>query len=302
MADGILLPALSARNAQTITQSNQQILPAERTFAEAAQSYVHHGGEGRYLKRVVAYFGDRTLATIFPFDIREMAMSLYPDHAGATRNRQALAPARAVMIHAYERGWCNLLRLRRFKEDAPRRKKPASQAWIHAFARQCHKDSLEHLACLVIFMATTGARVSEAINLRWSEVDFAHRTALLLKTKTERNSPRTLTDEVINRLSQLQPGTTQEERVFRYACRQSVNARIRSVCERAGISYKSSHACGRHSFATNSLDLGLDIKTVMHAGRWRSSAVFLGVYVHPRKNAGRIVADRLSQYTFDTDI
>ncbi|WP_084437990.1 tyrosine-type recombinase/integrase [Shinella sp. HZN7] len=302
MADGILLPALSAGNAQTIAQSNHHILPAGRTFAEAAQSYVHHGGEGRYLKRVVAYFGDRTLATIFPFDIRQMALSLYPDHSGATRNRQAIAPARAVMIHAYERGWCGLLRLRRFKEEAPRRKKPASQAWLHAFARQCHHDGLDNLACLVLFMATTGARVSEAINLRWSEVDFAQRTALLLKTKTERNSPRTLTDEMINRLSQLQPGKKAEERVFRYACRQSVNTRIRAVCQRAGISYKSSHACGRHSFATNALDLGLDIKTVMHAGRWRSSAVFLGVYVHPRKNAGRIVADRLSQYAYDTEI
>lgn len=302
MANPYLLPALSAGNAQTIGQSNQQILPADRTFAEAAQSYMHHGGEGRYLKRIVAYFGDRTLGTIFPFDIREMAMSLYPDHSGATRNRQALAPARAVMIHAYERGWCNLLRLRRFKEEAPRRKKPASQAWLHAFARQCHRDGLEHLACLVIFMATTGARVSEAINLRWREVDLAQRSALLVKTKTERNSARTLTDEMVTRLSQLQQGTGSEERVFRYACRQSVNARIRAVCQRAGISYKSSHACGRHSFATNALDLGLDIKTVMHTGRWRSSAVFLGVYVHPHKNASRIVADRFSQYTFDIDI
>lgn len=85
---------------------------------------------------MIAYFGDSPLATITPFDVKNMAVALYPKAINSTRNRQGLAPARAVLIHAYERGWCNLMRLTRFREDAPRRKTPASPAWLQIFVRQ----------------------------------------------------------------------------------------------------------------------------------------------------------------------
>lgn len=302
MANPYLFPAHAGGNTAPALQHDLQTRQSAKTFADAAASYIEHGGEGRYLGPIIAYFGDRPLSDIHPFDLRQMATTLYHSQKNATRNRQALAPARAVMIHGYERGWCSLLRLRRFKEERPVRKRPASPTWLHAFARQCAIDGLPHLAAAVLFMASTGARVSEAISLRWREIDIPQRTALLLRTKTERNSIRTLTDDVAARLALMQQGKSAEDRVFIYRCRQSVNARIREVCRRAGISYKSSHLCGRHSFATNAIDLGLDIKTVMDAGRWRSSAVFLETYVHSRQNAGRVVADRFSQFEYDADI
>jgi len=273
-----------------------------KTFEQAAASYLEHGGDNRYLPRIVEYFGDRPLASIFPFDLHQMATVLYPDVLNSTRNRQALTPARAVIIHGYERGWCNAIRLRKFKEDPPTRKLPASPTWLHAFARQCGKDGLPHVAALVLFMAQTGARVSEAVALRWSEVDIANRRVLLLRTKTGVNSPRFLTDELAMRLHQLQIDCRSDDRVFRYACRHSVNERIKAVCRRAEISYKSSHACGRHSFATNAIDNGIDIKMAMQAGDWKSVEVFLGTYVTPRQNAGRIVADRFNAYQYDADL
>jgi hypothetical protein len=39
-----------------------------------------------------------------------------------------LAPARAVMIHSYERGWCPLMRLPRFRQEPPKRKIPDQPA------------------------------------------------------------------------------------------------------------------------------------------------------------------------------
>ena len=275
---------------------------AGKTFAEAAASHIEHGGEARYLPRIVAHFGNRPLAEIHPFDIKQMAAALYPGRSNATLNRQALAPARAVMIHAYERGWCGFMRLRRLKEDSPKRREPASPAWLHTFARQCMLENRPHLAAMVLFMATTGARVTEAANLRWRDVDLSRRSAILRKTKTDSNSPRTLTREVAERLAALRPGTKPGDRVFGLAHRQSVNNRIRAVCANAGISYKPSHTCGRHSFANNTLGIGLDIRSVMHAGGWKSLPIFLGVYVRPHPNAGSIVAERLNEYEFRTDI
>lgn len=266
----------------------------DRTFRDAAESYIRAGGEAKYLDRIIAALGDRPLGDIHPYDVREMAETIYPTQSAATRNRQALTPARAVMLHAYERGWCPPIRIRAFRQDRPRQRRPASPLWLHLFCRQADRDGLAHLSALVLTMATTGARISEATALRWSEVDLATRSILLLKTKTSRNSVRSLTDEVVERLRLMRDGRPAEERVFRYASRYGVNERIRAVCERAGIPNKPPHTCGRHTFATTSMELGIDIATAMKAGDWRSSRVFLETYVHPRINAGRLVADRLN--------
>ncbi|MEQ1901866.1 MAG: site-specific integrase [Devosia sp.] len=271
------------------------------SFRSAAESYLEHGGEDRYLKPIVEYFADRPIAEIVPWDIKNMAFALYPDALNSTRNRQALTPARAVMIHGYERGWCPLLRLTRFKEDLPKRKAPASPVWLQLFVRQCDKDGLPHVAALVLFMAFTGARISEAIRLEWPQVDLAGRRVMLLRTKTIKNSPRSLTDELVRRLSALAAGAAPDSRVFRYTSRYSVSERLRAVCGRAGIPYKSPHACGRHSFATNALAMGSDIRTAMDAGGWKSSVVFLETYVHT-PNAGRLVADRFNAIDFDPDL
>lgn len=268
-----------------------------RTFTEAAESYLRNGGEARYLKRIIEYLGDTPVSEITPFAITTMVKALYPSHSGATRNREGITPARAVMIHAYERGWCPLIRIRRFKEEPRRRKAPASPTWLHVFCRQADRDGMQHLAALVVFMAHTGARISEAVRLAWDDVDLVARTAVLLKTKTDTNSVRHLTDELVGRLSTLKETADLSVPVFRYTSRFSVNERIEAICRRAEIPYKSAHVCGRHSFATNALELGMDAKTAMEAGGWKSSQVFLETYVH-RRNPGRLVADRFNAYRF----
>lgn len=271
------------------------------SFDEAAASYIRHGGDGRYLSRIVEHLGEKRMTEIFPFDVKQLASDLYPTQQNATRNRCVITPVRAVFYHAYERGWGPAIRLRNLKEETPKRKKAASQAWLHAFVRQCAKDGLQHLAALVLFMSQTGARISEALELRWSEVDLINRTVLLLKTKTNRNSVRFLTDQLISRLYELREGMKPYDRVFRYTNRHSVNERIAAVCRRAGIAYKPTHTCGRHAFANIALSLGVDVKSAMDAGGWKSTAVFLGTYVNP-KNAGRVVAERLNGYQYDADL
>lgn len=269
-----------------------------RTFAEAAESYLAHGGCGRYLPPIVAHLGGRPLSAIFPFDIRQMATTLLPGRTGATLNRQVVTPARAVIMHAYDRGWCGLIRVKRFKQDSPKPKTPASPVWLGVFCRQCDRDRLPHLSALVMFMAQTGARISEAVALRWPEVDISGRTALLLRTKTGTNSGRHLTDDLVKRLRRLEHDANFDEPVFRYHSRHSVSERIAAVCARADIPYKSPHLCGRHTFATAAIDAGIDVRTAMDAGDWKSSSVFLGTYVHSRRSAGRIVADRLNAMSF----
>lgn len=286
-----------------VINNDGAVAPASqpKTFNDAAESYIANGGEARYLRPIVTYFADRPLSSIYPFDVQEMAKALFPNVKNATLNRQALTPVRAVINHAYDRGWRELIRLKNFKQQKPKDKVPASALWVHLFVRQCEKEGALHVAGLILFMSQTGARVSEAVALQWPEVDIPARTALLLKTKTETNSTRHLTDVLVTRLQALrhQRSKLNPNRVFHYKCRFSVNERIRTICSHAEIEYKPSHVCGRYTYANTAIAMGVDIATAMAGGGWKSSAVFLGTYVKARRNSGRIVADHFNQHQFD---
>lgn len=261
------------------------------TFAEAADSYVDHGGEERYLPRLVDRFGPDDVTTITPMAVRTAAVELFPAASPATRNRHAITPARAVLYHAHELGWRGPARIRLFHAPKMRQTVPASRKWLEAFIDRCDVDQLPHLAALTLMMNLTGARISEAINLLGEHVDLRERTALLVKTKTGVNSLRYLPDHLVERIRDL--GLTPGERVFRYTSRFSVNERIFAVCERAGLPYKSSHTVGRHAFATNALNAGVGVRIAMDAGGWKSSTIFLETYSHTLE-AGRVVRDRFN--------
>lgn len=260
---------------------------AVRTFEEAALSYLQQGGEGRYLPKILTYFKGRAIGSIKPAEIRHMALVIYPKHLPSTRNRQAVIPARAVINHAHDMGWCGAIKVKQFDVPQSRKNKPVDKDWMKRFLAESDKSGLPHLSACVLFMQQTAARVSEAINLTGEYVDLGERVALLEKTKTEQWSTRHLTVELCARMAAL--GLVKGKRVFGYTDRQAVNRRIKAVCKRAGIEPRSSHAAGRHSFATNAIEGGAKVKDAMEAGGWKSAALFMQTYVHS-KEAGRNVA------------
>jgi integrase len=266
-------------------------MSSSHCFSDAAASYVQHGGEPRFLPRVVERFGPDPVETITPMAVHRAALDLYPEASNATRNRQVITPARAVLYHAHELGWRTPARIRLLKAPKARTVVPANRRWMERFLERADGDGLPHLAAAVLFMNQTGARVSEAVALEGQSVDLVRRTAVLLKTKTDQNSLRFLPDQLVERIRGLAPRPGQ--RVFRYTSRFSVNERIAAVCHRAGLPYKSSHVAGRHAFATNALNAGINVRVAMDAGGWRSSTIFLETYAHSAE-AGRVVMDRLN--------
>lgn len=271
---------------------------AVRTFEEAAVSYLQQGGEGRYLPPLLKHFKGRAIGSIKPAEIRQSAITLYPSHLPSTRNRQGIIPARAVINHGHELGWCGALRVKQFKVEDSRKNKPVDRSWMEKFMAEADRSGLPHLSACVLFMQQTGARVSEAINLTGELVALSTRIALLAKTKTEEWSPRHLTAALVTRMAAL--GLEEGKRVFGYTDRQAVNRRIKAVCKRAGIEARSSHAAGRHSFATNAIDGGAKIKDAMDAGGWKSAALFMQTYVHSNE-AGRNVAGIFDRETGPID-
>lgn len=85
--------------------------PAEKTFDEAALSYIKSGGDGQYLGTfdpncgtwvggVLSKLTGKTLPEITQQVIDECAVALYPTGSAATRNRQVYMPVSAVLKHA----------------------------------------------------------------------------------------------------------------------------------------------------------------------------------------------------------
>lgn len=257
------------------------------TFLEAAESYSEHGGETRYLPKLIEHFGNHDVSKITPLSVRTSAKLILPNASPATHNRQIITPMRAVLYHAHELGWRMPARIKLFPSNKQRLTVPANRKWMEAFIDRCDKDNLPHLAAIVLFMNLTGARVSEAVNVYGRDVNLRERKAILVKTKTDFNSVRFLPDHLVERLRDL--NFTPDQRVFKYKCRFSVNERIKAVCERAGLSYKSSHTVGRHSFATNALNAGVSVRVAMDAGGWKSSSIFLETYSHSMDASRRVV-------------
>ena len=266
---------------------------AVRTFEEAALSYMQQGGEGRFLAPIIKHFKGRSIGSIKPAEIRAMALAIYPKAIAATRNRQALIPARAVINHAHDLGWCQPMKVKHFETQKSTKHKPVDRNWLETFVRQADQDGLPHLASIVLFMNQTGARVSEAVNLLGEHVDLEQRIAVLAKTKTDEWSPRYLTGELVSRIAAL--GLAHGEPVFRYTDPKAVNRRMKAVAKRAKIDPRSTHSAGRHSFGTSAMNVpGASIKAAMDAGGWKSAKLFMETYVHSHE-AGRSLAEKFDQ-------
>jgi integrase len=228
-----------------------------------------------------------------------MANAIYPGRAPATKNRQAIVPARAVIMHAHDLGWCGAIKVKQFDVPKSRKHKPVNREWIVAFMAEADRSKLPHLSALVLFMNQTGTRVSEAIRMEGQHVDLGSAMAVLEKTKTDEWVARQLTAELVARLSHL--GLKAGDRVFGYTDPKSVNRVIKRVAGRAGIDAVSTHSAGRHSFATNAMAGGADIKDAMDAGGWKSAKLFMETYVHSHQ-AGKNVAAIFDRQTGPIDV
>ena len=272
---------------------------AVRTFEEAALSYLEHGGEGRFLPPLIKHFKGRTLGTIRPGELRAAAIALYPSAGPATRNRHGIIPARAVVLHGHDLGWCPSIKVKQFEVPKSRKHKAIDRSWMDAFMAEADKSLLPHLSALALFMHQTGARISEAIRLEGQHVDLPNRLAMLEKTKTGTWSPRELTAELVARIAGMKPKAG--VRVFGYTDPKAVNRVAKRVAKRANIEQLSTHSFGRHSFGTNALSATGDIKGVMDAGDWKSAKLFMETYVHSR-NAARNIAAKFDEQTGPIDV
>lgn len=251
------------------------------TFAQAALLYRAAGKATRFLERVEDHWKDTLVKDITKGAIRQSAIVLYPTAAGATRNRQVIVPTQAIINHAAESDLCPHIRVKRFKTETEI-KIPATLEWTEAF----RKAAPAHLGSLALFMFLTGARITEALNVRWDDIDMEARTVLIRQSKLGNQRRAHLPQPLVVALANLGG-----KRPFKYADRSGCIKPWYKAVERAGIAPLSPHSC-RHGFATALLRKGVDPLTVAKLGGWKSARHVFETYGHA--NEDKTLTDLIS--------
>lgn len=258
------------------------------TFAQAALLYRAAGKSTRFLTRVEDHFKNTLVRDITAGQIRQMAIELYPQCSGASRNRLAIVPAQAVINHAAESELCQPIRVKRFKIDA-KVKEPATLEWIKAF----QKEASPAVGALALFMFLTGARIGEAIAMEWKDVNLEARTALLRETKVGSERKAHLPDMLVAALANVPKVLGRPVFVYRHP--DDVWRAWEGAIKRAGIKELTPHSC-RHGFATGLLRKRIDVVTVAKLGGWKTPAQVLKTYGHALEDR------RLTDVLIDTDL
>jgi integrase len=272
---------------------------ATATFAQAALSYLEHGGSRRYLNEIISYFGTTALARIDQDAIDRGARKLYPDGSDSTRVRQFYVPVSAVLTHAAKRGWCSKVIIERPKLPGGRVR------WITlAEAERLIGTCAEHLRPLVTFLLYVGARCGEALWLDWSHVDLNRSHVIFGKTKNGEARGVPLHPRVCAALANLphregevfrRPDGLPYERPDGDDENRSAGSRIKTAfqgaCKRARISDFHPHDC-RHTFATWHYANNRDLTALMRLGGWKDIKSVIR-YMHVNVDELRSTIDRL---------
>lgn len=255
------------------------------TWPKAVALYVGAGKSSRFLLQLTSYWKDARIADLNGGAIRQSAIDLYPDAKNSTRNRQVIVPTLAVINHCAELQLCQPLRMKRFKVDT-KIKKPVTLEWINAF--RSHVDRPD-IGVLAMFLFATGARISEALSVRWVDIDFGGRSVLIRQTKLGNERVAHLPMDLFVALANLPRDRDPFDISFTTA-RDAWDRATRA----AGIEPLTFHSC-RHGFASSLNNKGIGVKTIAKLGGWKSAQHLFNTYLHADQDP--TITDRL----FDTE-
>lgn len=248
------------------------------TFAQASDLYKSSEKSDRFIERLEDYWKNTLVKTITSGAVRKSALVLYPTQSGATRNRQVIVPTQAIVNHAAKLDLCQHLKVERFP-TVKAEKTPATWEWVEAFMAL---PTVPHLGALACFMFLTGARITEALNVLWADVDLSAGRASITQGKLNGERRRAhLPAILVAAMANIESNQCPDDTVFKYSSRHTAKIQWNAAIKRAGIAKLSFHCC-RHGFATAMLHKGIDPVTVAKLGGWKSAQHVFATYGHAR--------------------
>jgi integrase len=250
------------------------------SFLECAVSHMKNGGEAKHVQPLLNYFKGRKLSSIGQADIDAAAHALHPTAMPSTRDRTVYAPMSAILRHGAKRQWCDFIILDRPKYNNARVR------WLtFDEADRLVASCADHLKPLVIFLFSTGARLSEALYLQWADVDVKRKQVNFTDTKNGESRGVPLSDKVLaillalpNRVGPVFLTNTGKA----YASRGDGGGQIKTAfygaVRRAGLNDFTPHDC-RHTWATWHYAANRDLAQLQKLGGWKSHEMVLR-YAH----------------------
>ena len=249
--------------------------PAKRTtFAEAAISYMEAGGEKRFLAPLLKRFGNMAVADIGQAELDAAAVSIYPDATSATRNRQVYSPVSAILKHV--------------GVEKPFRRPKGSQGtsrltWLRPEEATRLLEAAEtvdvRFGALCTFLLYTGCRLSEALRLKWSDVQLEEGFAYVGHTKNSEPRAVHLPAGVVSSLKGL---PSVRPSVFRLSKHGRLYHMLSEASRKSGVVLPDRLAFHvfRHTYgAWMRRYSGLDTTGLVATGAWRSRQA-AAVYEH----------------------
>lgn len=256
----------------------------EITFAKAADLYIAYRAPGKYdLKRIArlkAALGPKLIGKLRHADLVDAANVLYPKGAPATRNREALRPAAAILHYAANNGLCGWLRVPLFKEPRPK-----TRATTQEVARILINNAEGKKRLLLLWLFRQGPRISDALKIHSAQIDLKRRIVSRHIGKTDEEVEEPLHDEVWEMLANEPPGPGP---LFPWRTRFGVYKWLRPYCRALGIKFTPHMA--RHSLGKWLNEECASLRTIMdtlHHKDVKSSARYQSTDIEVIRQTGR---------------
>lgn len=215
--------------------------------------------DARRLNRLVAVIGGKLVGDIRHADLVAAAAQLHPNKAPATKNREIMRPAAAVLHYAAENDFCPWLRIKLFRE--PRPKTRAVSEDTAALVVQAAPDGARRLFLLWSFHL--GTRISDTLAVEWPNIDLSRQTVRMRIGK--RNglwTEKPLHPEIFEALAAI-PEDGRGLHVFPWRTKSGVYRWLRPLVGGIGIAFTPHMA--RHSLGTWLNAKGEGLRTIMGA-------------------------------------
>lgn len=176
---------------------------------------------------------------------------------------------------------------------------------------------------LLRFLFFSGCRISEALALNWTDIDFENQTVSISKTLSQTkygykvSTPKTsnsygvltMDDKTMKWLKKwqinqkkfmLHLGITDPEMIFCGVYKQTVTkhaiySRMINICKKAGIPFLGNHVT-RHTHASMLLESGVPMKEVQERLRHSSIKLTMDTYAHLTKETKEKTIEKLAEH------
>lgn len=226
--------------------------PGEKVaFKRAVELYAAYRGldlRGRHpdakrLNRLIGEIGTSYVDELRHADLIAAANTLYPGLAAASRNREAMRPAAAVLHYAADSGYCPWLRIKLFAEPRPKPRAVTIETARTLFEAVPPGPK----ALFVLWSFKQGTRISDTLRICWSDIDLPRQVVSMRIGKTDSYVDFPLDPEVFEALTTT-PQVERTGRLFPWAQKTGVYKWLRPLTRDLGIAW-TPHM-GRHSLGT----------------------------------------------------